>query len=109
MPFEIRRVYCIIGHPDRPRGFHAHRNLSQLLVCLSGSCRIIIDNGHERGEWLLDRPDLGVAVGPLEWREMHDFSDGAVLMCLADAPFDEADYIRDYAEFLALSRGGEAA
>jgi hypothetical protein len=102
VPFEIQRVYCIIGKAGQPRGFHAHRRLTQMLVCLSGSCRIKIDNGFEQAEWLLNRPDQGLLIGPMEWREMHDFSDGAVLMCLADTRHDEADYIRDYAEFREL-------
>jgi hypothetical protein len=105
-PFSIQRVYCIIGAEGKPRGFHAHRNLRQLLVCLAGSCRVVIDNGFERADWTLDRPDEGLLIGPMEWRELHDFSESAIMMCLADAHHDEADYIRDYDEFVALARPG---
>ena len=107
--FAIERVYCIIGKTDQARGFHAHRKLRQMLVCLSGSCRVKVDNGFEQAEWLLDKPEQGLSIGPMEWREMHDFSEGAVLMCLADAHHDEADYIRDYEEFLTLVRDGVIA
>jgi hypothetical protein len=105
-PFPIERVYCIIGKKGKARGFHAHLRLRQMLVCVSGSCRLVIDNGFDRAEWTLDRADQGLLVGPMEWREMHDFSDGAVLMCLADAHHDESDYIRDYDIFLRLVRDG---
>lgn len=109
VPFTIERVYCIIGKTGQARGFHAHRMLRQMLVCLSGSCRVVIDNGSERAEWTLERADQGLLVGPMEWRELHDFSEGAVLMCLADAHHNEADYIRDYYEFIGLARDGAAA
>ena len=109
VPFPIERVYCIIGKAGQPRGFHAHRQLRQMLVCLTGSCRVKVDNGFEQAEWLLDRPDQGLSIGPMEWREIHDFSEGAVVVCLADARHDEADYIRDYAEFLTLARDGTVA
>ena len=105
VPFVIERVYCILGKQGLARGFHAHHQLQELLVCLSGSCRVVVDNGFERGDWLLDRPNQGLWVGPMEWREMHDFSEGVVLMCLADAHYDEADYIRDYDQFLVEVRG----
>jgi hypothetical protein len=107
--FSIERVYCIIGRTGQPRGFHAHRRLRQMLVCLSGSCRVRIDNGFDQAEWILDRPDQGLLIGPMEWREMHDFTDASVLMCLADAHHDEADYIRDYEQFLELAGRGTAA
>ena len=108
-PFPIERVYCIIGKKGKARGFHAHLRLRQMLVCVSGSCRLVIDNGFDRAEWTLDRADQGLLVGPMEWREMHDFSDGAVLMCLADAHHDESDYIRDYDIFHRLVRDGADA
>ncbi len=106
VPFAIERVYCIIGKSNRSRGFHAHRKLRQILVCLSGSCKVVVDNGLDRAEWHLDRPDIGLFIGPMEWREMHEFSEGAVLMCLADAHHDEADYIRNYDDFIGAVGGG---
>ena len=109
VPFPIERVYCIIGKNGKDRGFHAHLRLRQMLICVSGTCRVVIDNGFERAEWTLDRADQGLLVGPMEWREMHDFSDSAILMCLADAHHDEADYIRDYNTFLRSVRDGAVA
>ncbi len=109
VPFGIERVYTIIGKEGVPRGFHAHHKLQEWLVCLSGSCRVVVDNGFERGEWVLDRADQGLWIGPMEWRELHDFSEGAVVMCLASAHYDEADYIREYDHFLALAHGRAAS
>jgi hypothetical protein len=105
IPFDIERVYCVLGRTGEPRGFHAHRQLTQMLVCLAGSCRVRVDNGFDQAEWHLHRPDQGLMIRPMEWREMHDFSAGTVLMCLASAHYDEADYIRDYDQFLAEVRG----
>lgn len=100
VPFEIRRAYYIFGTREGvSRGFHAHRRLSQLLIATTGNCRIAIDDGEVRGEVILDRPDRGLLISGLIWREMHDFSRGCVLMVLADQPYDNSDYIRDYAEF----------
>lgn len=100
VPFEIRRAYYIFGTREGvSRGFHAHRRLSQLLIATTGNCRIAIDDGEVRGEVILDRPDRGLLISGLIWREMHDFSHDCVLMVLADQPYDNSDYIRDYAEF----------
>lgn len=101
IPFEIKRVYCIFGSKnDASRGFHAHRNLQQLLVCVTGSCNIILDDGTNREEVWLDTPNKGLIVNNLIWREMHNFSHDCVLLVLASNYYDEADYIRDYQEFL---------
>ncbi len=101
--FPIARVYYIFGtQAGVARGFHAHRALQQLAVCVSGSCTMTLDDGRDRRSFVLDRPDMGVTIGPMIWREMHDFSDDAVLMVLADKQYDEADYIRNYDEFLAM-------
>lgn len=100
VPFEIGRAYYIFGTREGvSRGFHAHRRLSQLLIATTGNCRIAIDDGEVRGEVILDRPDRGLLISGLIWREMHDFSHDCVLMVLADQPYDNSDYIRDYAEF----------
>lgn len=100
--FPIARVYYIFGtQPGVARGFHAHRALRQLAVCVRGSCMMILDDGRERQSVMLDRPDRGLKIGPMIWREMHEFSEDAVLMVLADRHHDEADYIRDYDAFLA--------
>lgn len=103
--FPIARVYYIFGtQAGVARGFHAHRALQQLAVCVRGRCTMILDDGMNRRTIALDRPDLAIGIGPMIWHEMHDFSDDAVLMVLADQPYDEADYIRDYDTFLAMVR-----
>ena len=103
--FPILRIYYIFGTlPGVSRGFHAHRALRQLAVCVSGSCTMVLDDGHERRSVVLDRPDQALAIGPMIWREMHDFSSDAVLMVLADQHYEETDYIRDYEVFLTMTR-----
>jgi dTDP-4-dehydrorhamnose 3,5-epimerase-like enzyme len=101
IPFAIRRIYCITDVPRAvTRGFHAHKKLQQIAVCLYGRCRIVLDNGRQReGVWL-DSPSRGLLIGDAVWREMSDFSPGAVLMVIASEYYDEADYIRDYQAFL---------
>ena len=105
LPFDIARVYYILPGIGSARGFHAHRSLEQLMICVAGSCRIVLDDGASRSEHLLNRPDEGLLVGPMTWREMHDFSSDAILLVLASGRFDEDDYIRDYDEFLKQLRG----
>lgn len=106
LPFEIKRVYYIYDTlPDVRRGFHAHRNLQQILVCVNGSCKIHLDNGFETTEVVLDRPDRGLYISNDMWREMYDFTPGAVLLVLASAYYDEADYIRNYDDFVKMVRG----
>ena len=105
VPFDIARIYYIFGtKPDVSRGFHAHRQLRQCAVCVSGACTIVLDDGRERREIRLDRPTSALEIGPLIWHEMLDFSPGCVLLLVADAAYDEADYIRDYEEFLTSVR-----
>lgn len=100
IPFDIRRAYYVFGTREGvSRGFHAHRRLTQLLVAVSGQCRVEVDNGTIRGEAVLDRPEKGLLISGLTWREMHDFSSDCVLLVLANQPYDKSDYIRDYAEF----------
>lgn len=104
VPFDIRRVYYIFGtKPGVDRGFHAHRRLQQMAICVSGSCSVLVDDGRERREIVLDDPGIALEIGPMVWREMRRFSESAVLVVLADAIYDEADYIRDYDDFLALA------
>jgi len=107
-PFEIKRVYYIYDTlPDVRRGFHAHMNLQQILLCVNGSCKIHLDNGVETAEVLLDKPYEGLYINNDTWREMYDFSEGAVLLVLASMPYDEADYIRNYDEFIKFVRSKE--
>ena len=106
LPFDVKRVYYIYDTlPGVRRGFHAHRNLQQILICVSGSCKIHLDNGFDTAEVLLDRPDLGLYISNDMWREMYDFSEGAVLLVLASQHYDEADYIRNYDAFIEMVRG----
>ncbi len=103
VPFDIARVYYIFDTKSQvSRGFHAHRQLRQLAICVSGGCTIILDDGHARSSVRLDRPTLALEIGPLIWREMADFTKDAVLVVLASARYDSNDYIRDYSAFLTL-------
>lgn len=101
VPFEIKRVYYIFGTQQGvARGFHAHHNLKQVAVCVTGKCRMVLDDGVTREEAWLDSPIKGMPIDPMVWHEMHDFSEDCVLLVLASEHYDEADYIRDYEEFL---------
>jgi dTDP-4-dehydrorhamnose 3,5-epimerase-like enzyme len=104
VPFDVKRVYYIFGtQAGVSRGFHAHRDLQQVAVCVTGKCRMVLDDGQQREEVWLDSPTKGLLIGDLVWREMHDFSPDCVLLVLASEHYDETDYIRSYDEFrLAL-------
>ena len=105
VPFEIKRVYYIYNVPvDSVRGGHAHRDLEQVVFALSGSFRMTVDDGRKRQEYYLRNPRKGIYMSRLVWREMDQFSQGAVCMVLASHAFDETDYLRDYDEFLAVVR-----
>ncbi|WP_272672792.1 sugar 3,4-ketoisomerase [Providencia sp. PROV037] len=101
IPFEIKRIYYIFGTKDGvSRGFHAHKNLQQVAICVKGSCRFLLDDGKTKEEIILDKPDTGLHINSFIWREMHDFSEDCVLMVLASELYDESDYIRNYDDFL---------
>lgn len=103
IPFEVQRVYYIFNTKSGvARGFHAHHQLQQLAVCVSGKCRMVLDDGQTKEEAWLDSPNKGLLIGDMIWREMHDFSDDCVLLVLASEHYDESDYIRDYNEFLKV-------
>lgn len=103
LPFDIKRVYYIYDtKAGVRRGFHAHRNLEQILVCVHGSCKILLDNGKEQETVVLDDPSDGLYIANNMWREMFDFSPDAVLLVLASEYYDEADYIRNYEDFLKM-------
>lgn len=103
VPFDIKRSYWIYDVPSgESRGGHAHKTLRQLLVPMSGSFKVVIDNGMERREVLLNHPWQGLLIVPGIWRTLEDFSSGAVCMCLASEHYDEEEYIRDYGEFKAI-------
>lgn len=101
IPFDIKRIYYIFNtKSDVRRGFHAHKNLKQVLICVSGSCKVLVDDGQSKENILLDNPDKGLLISGLVWREMFDFSDDCVLIVLASELYDESDYIRHYSEFM---------
>ena len=100
VPFEIKRVYYIYGTQNNvSRGFHAHKQLRQLAVCVSGSCRLLLDDGKSKKNIILNNPSEGLLIDNLIWREIHDFSSDCVLMILTNEYYDELDYIRDYEKF----------
>ena len=100
IPFDIKRVYYIFGTKESVhRGFHAHKKLKQIAVCVAGQCKMILDDGVDRIEATLDSPAKGLLIVESVWREMYDFSPDCVLLVLASDYYDESDYIRDYAEF----------
>ncbi|MFW2043333.1 WxcM-like domain-containing protein [Acinetobacter sp. ULE_I001] len=102
IPFEVKRLYYIFNTTNMPRGFHAHLDLKQVAICLKGSCRFILDDGYKKEEVILNSAAQGLVIESLMWREMHDFSEDCVLLVLASEHFDEADYIRNYDEFLQI-------
>lgn len=101
IPFDINRVYYLYGTKQGvSRGFHAHKKLKQLAVCIKGSCRFVMDDGDNKEEVILSTPDKGLLIDAMQWHEMYDFSDDCVLLVLANQPYDESDYIRDYSKFI---------
>lgn len=105
LPFKVKRVYYIYDtKPGVRRGFHAHKNLEQILICVHGSCKIHLDDGCETEEVVLDDPTVGLYISNSMWREMYDFSSDAVLLVLASELYNESDYIRNYDEFLKSVR-----
>lgn len=106
IPFEIKRVYYITNvSGDKRRGFHAHKALRQVMFCISGSCKVMLDDGKEKTDVLLDSPSEGLIIDSVMWREMYDFSPGAVLLVLASDHYNEDDYIRDYNDFIKYIGG----
>lgn len=101
IPFLINRVYWLYGMTDAAsRGFHAHKRLQQAIICVNGACEIVLDDGQEREHFLLDKPERGLSVEPMMWREIYPVAKDCVLVVLASEPYDETDYIRDYQDFL---------
>ncbi|WP_375100998.1 MULTISPECIES: dTDP-4-dehydrorhamnose 3,5-epimerase [unclassified Pseudomonas] len=108
VPFDVKRVYYIFGTQSQvSRGFHAHRDLQQMAICVAGRCRMRLDDGVTRQDVWLDAPHKGLLIKNLIWREMHDFSEDCVLMVLASGSYDESDYIRDYQTFLQEVQHGK--
>lgn len=103
IPFEIKRIYYLFNTDiETRRGYHAHKELKQIAIALHGSCRLLLDDGKEKEEVLLNKPTQGLLIESFVWREIFDFSDDCVLLVIADSFYDEEDYIRDYNVFLKI-------
>lgn len=101
VPFDIKRLYYLYDVPGgATRGGHAHKNLRQLIIAASGSFDVVLDNGKTRQKYSLNRSYKGLYIPTMIWREIENFSSGAVCMVLASEHYDESDYIYDYNEFL---------
>lgn len=106
MPFDVKRVYYLYDIPGgEGRGAHAHRGLEQLIVAASGSFTVTLDDGKSKRSFFLNRPYQGLYVKPGLWRDLVDFSSGAVCMVLASEIYQKEDYIRDYNEFIKFREG----
>ncbi|MFZ5874874.1 MAG: sugar 3,4-ketoisomerase [Nitrospirota bacterium] len=105
VPFEIKRVYYLYDVPGgAERGGHGHRELEQLIIAMSGSFDVVLDDGAERKRYHLNRSYFGLYVCPMMWREIDNFSSGSVCMVLASTRYDESDYYREYEPFLRAVR-----
>jgi UDP-2-acetamido-3-amino-2,3-dideoxy-glucuronate N-acetyltransferase len=105
LPFQPKRCFFIFDVPGKEvRGEHAHRECRQFLICARGSVHVVVDNGTASEEVVLDRPDVGLYLPPMIWAVQYKYTPDALLLVLASDPYDPADYIRDYEEFLALVR-----
>ena len=101
VPFDVKRVYYLYDVPGgESRGSHAHKDLNQLIIAASGSFRVTLDDGNVKRSFILNRPYQGLYVKPGIWRDLEDFSSGAVCMVLASEVYQESDYIRNYQDFL---------
>lgn len=100
IPFSIKRVYYILQAKTKlPRGLHAHKKNKQVIFCIQGSIKLILDNGRRKKEIILDKPNVGIFLDKLIWHEMVDFKKNTILLILASKIFDKKDYIRDYENF----------
>lgn len=103
LPFDVKRVYYLYDVPGgESRGSHAHRQLEQLIIAASGSFTVVMDDGVNKKKFFLNRPYQGLYIKPGLWRDLEDFSSGAVCMVLASEVYQKEDYIRDYQEFLSF-------
>lgn len=104
IPFSVNRYFMVFDVPSaETRGEHAHRVCHQFLICVSGSCAVVADDGRHRREFLLDSPELGIHIPPMVWGIQYKYSPDAVLLVFASHYYDNSDYIRDYAEFRQLA------
>jgi dTDP-4-dehydrorhamnose 3,5-epimerase-like enzyme len=101
IPFDIQRVYYLYDVPGgSERGGHAHRDLQQLIIAMSGSFDVVLDDGFRKERFHLNRSHYGLYIGTMVWRELDNFSSGSVSMVLASNKYSEDDYVRDYQEFV---------
>ncbi|MHB1163461.1 MAG: sugar 3,4-ketoisomerase [Minisyncoccota bacterium] len=106
LPFDIQRVYYLYeSAPGATRGAHGHRELEQLMIAVAGAVDVELDDGTTRRQFRLSEPHVGLYVAPMMWRNLSGFAPGTVCMVLASRRFDEADYYRNYADFLAAVKG----
>ena len=107
VPFDVQRTYYLYDIPGgESRGGHAHRELHQLIVAASGSFSVTLDDGNVKRTFILNRPYQGLLIVPGIWRTLDDFSSGAVCLVLASQKYNEADYIRNYHEFIVFKNNG---
>ncbi|MCR5280082.1 MAG: FdtA/QdtA family cupin domain-containing protein [Lachnospiraceae bacterium] len=105
VPFDIRRVFYMYGSdPDIKRGNHANKYTKFVLINVSGSSKVLVDDGFKQEVIVLDKPRMGLYLGPMVWKEMYDFSPDSVLLVLASEHYIESEYIRDYNSFLKMVR-----
>jgi uncharacterized RmlC-like cupin family protein len=103
IPFEIKRVYYLFDIPSSAkRGGHSHKNLQQVLIAISGSFDVVLNDGKEEKTITLNKPDKGLLIKSNIWRELENFSSGAVCLVIASTVFEESDYIRDFDEFMKI-------
>ena len=107
VPFDIKRVYYLYGmQSELSRGFHAHKELIQIAICVKGSCDILMDNGIKKEVVNLSSPSRGLIINTMQWHEMSNFSNDCILLVLASDVYDESDYIRDFSEFTRIINAG---
>lgn len=106
IPFDIKRIYYLYNIPaGKTRAAHGHLSLHQLMIAINGSFNVLLDDGSEKREIKLNKPSQGLYICPLIWRDLYNFSDDAVCMVLASEFYDEADYFRNYQDFLSFVNG----
>jgi dTDP-4-dehydrorhamnose 3,5-epimerase-like enzyme len=108
VPFPIKRIYYLYDVPSgATRGGHAHKAMEQIIIALSGSFDVVVDDGRKRDSFFLNRPHYGLYIPPGVWRELKDFSSNSVALMLVSTFYDESDYIRNYGAFKKMVKKGE--
>ena len=102
IPFEIKRIYYLSKlSSGQPRGFHAHKQLEQVAVCVSGYCKVLLDYGNQKECVELSSSSKALRIEKMVWHEMHDFSEDCIFLVFASEHYDESDYIRSYQDFIS--------